>query len=447
MSRSTITPASVGWLVLSLLFAQANVVHAAETAVWTLDATVRQALSVAPEIREAEAEVAARQGALQQAGAWPNPSIELRADQKLGLEDGRGGTDLTQVAITQPLPITRLSRQRAQAEAQLASARERLRLVRLTRETLTARTFHALQLAQARLTLAEQRVAFVADLKPGAGRSGGRIVRYLTPLERARLAVLREAAEQEVASAEGKHSEAAAQFRALLGLAPGRSPSAAEHMDVRERPLPPDAVPQTALLALADKPTALDVLLARLDAHPALAASNLDIDAARAGVDVARASRFADPTIGVFRERDYLAGQRREFNGVMLSVQVPLWNLNSGGVARAEAEADQARERRAAVRRDLETRLRQGRLHLGHLIEQAERYRDRLLGPAREMLTLARRGFETGEQNILALVDAYNTAFDAEVRYHELLQETGEEAAELRFAAGIALTGDKQVRP
>jgi cobalt-zinc-cadmium efflux system outer membrane protein len=410
-----------------LLFVEAHAAPAAEAPVWTLDAAVRQALAVAPEIREAEAEVAAREGTLKQAGAWPNPSIDLRADQKLGIQDGSGGTDLTQVAVTQPLPLTRLAPQRAQAEAQLVAARERLRHARLARETETARAFHALQLAQARLTLAWQRVAFVAGLESGTGDKGRRIVRYLTPLERARLAILREAAEQEAAFAEGKYSEAAAQFRALLALTP-------------------DSAPQVAALVPAEAPAPLEVLLGRLGAHPALGASDHDIEAARAGIDVARAQRFADPTIGVFRERDFLGGEQRDFSGVMLSVQVPLWNTQAGNVARARAETDQAREHRAATHRDLETRLRQGRLHLGHLIEQAERFRERLLGPARRMLDLARRGFATGEQNILALVDAYNTYFDAEIRYHELLQEAWQEAAELRLAAGIALV-QQEVTP
>lgn len=446
MFRHANMPVSVGLVILSMLLTAA---HAAEAPVWRLDAAVRQALSVAPEIRQAQAEVAAHEAALKQAGAWPNPSIDLRADQKLGIEDGSGGTDFTQLALSQPLPLTRRAHQRDQAGAQLAAARARLRLARLARETETARAFHALQLAEARLKLAEQRVAFVAGVESGAegkarrpegeavrraapGTAGGfvlpRIVRYLTPLERARLAILREAAEQEVASAEGKHSEAAAQFRALLGLAP-------------------DAAPRTAPLAPAEAPLALETLLQRLEAHPALVASDADIEAARAGVGVARASRFADPTIGVFRERDFLAGARRDYSGVMLSVQLPLWSTQSGAVGRARAEADQAQERRAAQRRDLETRLRQGWLHLGHLIAQAERHRERLLAPARRMLDLARRGFATGEQNVLALVDGYNTYFDAEVRYHELLQESWQEVAELRFAAGIALAGDTEVQP
>ena len=407
--------------VVALVVATGPALSRAEPQVWTLDGAVRRAVEQAPERRAAEAEVAAREGSLKQAGAWPNPSIELRADQKLGIEDGRGGTDLTQVAITQPLPLTRLASQRRQAEAQVAAARQRLRQVRLVRETEAARAFHALQFAQERRMLAEQRVTFVAALEPAGAPRGARVVRYLTPLERARLAILREAAEQEVASAEGRQSEAAAQFRALLALAP-------------------DVAPQVPSLMSVEPPAPLDALRKHLESHPALVASDRDIEAARAGIDVARASRFADPTVGAFRERDFLAGERRDFNGVMLSVQVPLWNLNTGGVARAEAETDQARERRAALVRDLEARLRQGRLHLSHLIEQADRYREQLLKPARRLLDLARRGFETGEQNLLALVDAYNTYFDAEVRYHELLHDGWQEAAELRLAAGVTLS-------
>lgn len=85
MPRSTISPASVGLVLLSLLSVESHVAHAA----------VRQALTAAPETRAATAEVAAREGALKQAGAWPNPSVDLRAEQKPGIEDGRGGADLT----------------------------------------------------------------------------------------------------------------------------------------------------------------------------------------------------------------------------------------------------------------------------------------------------------------------------------------------------------------
>ena len=169
-------------------------------------------------------------------------------------------------------------------------------------------------------------------------------------------------------------------------------------------------------------------------------------DAGRASVDVARAQRFADPTLSVIHEQDYLAGERRNYIGLMLGVQIPVWNRSDGGVVRALGEIDKAEAMLEIMRRDLVSRLRQSHLHLGHLVEQAEHYRTHLLQPARQVLDLTRKGYISGEQNGLALVDASNTYFDAQARYLELLRDAWSEAAELRLAAGISLidtsTGD-----
>ena len=210
--------------------------------------------------------------------------------------------------------------------------------------------------------------------------------------------------------------------------------------------LPPDSQPETAALTALATPAALTELQGRLASHPALRASQYARDASHAQVQAARAQRFADPTLSIFRERDYLAGSRQDYSGVMLGVQIPLWNGNSGSVARAVAEVEKADALLAAQRRDLESGLRQNHLHLQHLIEQAEHYRTSLLTPARRVLDLTRKGFATGEQNGLALVDASNTYFEAQARYLELLHDAWVEAAELRLAAGLA-AGDTAVQP
>ena len=399
----------------------------AQAQVWTLESSIERATAVAPELRASAAAVAARTGELTQAGAWPNPTVELRADEKLGIDDGRGGYDLTQVAITQSLPLRRLAHQRLAAEAGLESARAGQRYQRLQLETRTAQAFHALQLTAERLRLAEERLKFAEGLRPGADRLD-RLVRYLSPLERARLDILRESAHQDVAQAEGKWSEAVAQFRSLLAL-------------------PVDEPNITIALTPIDAPEALSLLQERLASHPALRAVQQTRSASLAAVDVARSQRFADPTISVFREQDNLAGSRQDYTGIMLGVQIPLWNFNGGGVARAVGEADKADALLAAQQRELESRLRQNHLHLGHLIEQADHYRTRLLVPARQLLDLTRKGFATGEQNGLALVDASNTYFDAQARYLELLHDAWSEAAELRLAAGISLTSGTGVQP
>lgn len=420
MKFNIVFPTAAGLVLVSIL-SGAPPVLAQETPVWTLADSVRRALDIAPELRVAGAEVTARAGELTQADIWPNPTIELRADEKLGIENRRGGYNLNQLSITQPIPLRRLPHQRRVADEELESARAQQQYQRLQIETRTAHVFYALQLAAERQRLAQERLAFAEGLQRGAAlQKGDRLVRYLSPIDRARLDVLRETAYQEVAEAEGKWSEAAAQFRALLAIAPG------EHLE-------------TAPLTPADTPATLTALLDRLALHPALQATQHTRDASRAAADVARAQRLADPTLSVFHEQDELAGERRNYTGIMLGMQIPLWNQNDGSVARAVADSDKAEALLAAQRRDLESGLRQNHLHLRHLVEQAEHYRTRLLVPARLVLELTRKGFATGEQNGLALVDANNTYFEAQAHYLDLLHDAWREAAELRLASGVSV--------
>lgn len=389
--------------------------------VWTLESSIERATAVAPERRAAEAEVAARAGELTQAGAWPNPSIDLRADDRLGQEDGRGGTNLTQIALSQPLPLRRLARQRAAAGANLESARENRRYQRLLLEREAARVFHALQTAAARRQLAAERLRLVEE-SPDAARKAGadRLVRYLTPLERRRLAILNEEANQAVAAAEREHQKALIDFRALLAL-------------------PAEIPAEPAVLIPPATPAGLDALARALDTHPALAAAQKEAEAAQAGIAVAQSQRFAVPALNLFRDRDYLAGERRDVTGVGVSVQIPFWNTNSGTVAKARAEAERAQARLEALKRDARNRLEQAHAQLLRLLEQTERLRTKLLEPAREVFTLTRRGFAAGELNILTLVDANNTYFDARARYLELQQESARAAADLRLASGVSV--------
>ena len=409
----------IGALLVALIACAGAAVRAAEPP-WELTTSIERVLEVAPELRAANAEVNARRGELAQSGAFPNPSVDLRADQKLGLDDGRGGTDLTHVAISQPLPLRRLARQEKMAAAHLGAAQETLRQQRLLLEYRTARAYHSLQLAQARLDLAEQRLAIVETYPERSTRPGDPVVRYLSKSERLRIDILRESARQALASAEGEYSEALANFRAHLAL-------------------PADSAPSVSPLGPVPPPPDPAALQARLAAHPGLAASQRQIEAARAGIDVARSQRFADPVVSVFRERDFLGGSRRDYSGVMLSVQVPLWNVNDGGVDRARAEADKVEAQHQAQQRDLGSRLRLHQLHLSHLITQAADYLAGLVGPTEQALNLARKSFAAGQSDLLALIDANNIHFDAHFRYLELLQLGWMEAADLRLTAGLSV--------
>ena len=393
---------------------------------WTLIKSIQRAFDIAPEIKTADAEVGKQQGKLEEADAWPNPSVELQMDNSLGLEEADGSYDVTRMAISQPLPFGRLTHQRQQAGAELASAEAERQHQQLLLEYNVAQRFHILQLAEAKLLLAKQRLQQANRYHSTDHQRTGKdpLVRFLTPLERMRLDIVQQTAEQAVEVAEGEFNEAAASFKSLLGVS----------LDVR-MPLTP--------LAPVPLPDEIKLLENTQQAHPALEAAKKHILSVQAGVDVARSKRFTDPTITLFREEAYLNGRRQESTGVMFNIQVPLWNLNNGSVHQARYAVYQARDELDLKQRELRTRLHKSYLHLGHLIQQARQYQNKLLKPAQQVFTLTRKGFEAGELNILTLIDANNTYFDTQARYLELLQEGWQELAEVRKSAGLRLTDNR----
>ena len=411
---------SWGFLGLSLTGIQP--IYAADVGKWNLEASVQRVLEVAPEVRGMEAEVKAREGALRQAGIWPNPSIALRADNALGKEDDSGGYAMTQLTLSQPLPLLRLPAQIKAAQARLTGALETGRYKRLLLEFETARVFHDLQLAREKFDITQQRLRAAVELvgKDSKNRGADPLVRYLTPLERLRLRILRETAQQSVATAEGKLSEAVAKFRVFLALAP-------------------DTNPEPMALTPAREPASLAKLQEILNKHPALIAAQREYDAATAEMDAARARRFNDPELILFQERAYLNNHRQNVTGLGIAVPLPFWNQNSGAIQEAQAQIPKAQAQLAVQQRDLENALRQSYIHLNHLIEQAARFRSGLLEPAQTAYDLTRRGFVAGEVNVLALIDANNTHFDARERYLELLRDAWFEVASLRLATGISL--------
>lgn len=401
---------------------------AADTDSWTLESVTQRVLAIAPERRQAETAVEARQEELRQAGSWPNPSMDLRADDRVAQMSGQGGTNLSQFALSQPLPFRRLARQRAAAESGLEAERASQRAQLLMLERDTARVYLAVQLASAKRQLAIERMSVTSSyLGRPTPVDSGHLRRYLTPLERLRIAMLAEDARQQSIMAEREYESARIEFLNLLGLASRET--------IEVLPLEPSVEPHD-----------LKTLEQQLDTHPLIEAASHNMEATEEGVAVAHSKRFADPTLTLFRERDY-ANHNVNITGVGISIELPLWSQNLAMEDKAKAEAENSRARLDAVRRDAHTRLEQAYAQLVRLRGQSEQLHTNLVEPARNVLELTRRSFSSGEINVLALVDANNSYFDARIRYLELLQATAQAAADLRLAAGISIVPSKEYQP
>ncbi|MEW5755016.1 MAG: TolC family protein [Pseudomonadota bacterium] len=401
---------------------------AKEQKVWTLESAIRRVLEVAPERRQSDAAVDMRQEELIQAGAWPNPSIDLRADNRIGQLNGQGGTGLAQLALSQPLPLRRIARQRAAAESGLSAAQADRQAQSLLLEHEAALVFHAVQFAAAKRQLAKERLEFTNNFAAGRITSyGDRLKRYLTPLELGRLAIMREDARQGTILAERDYEDARIGFKNLLGLADGAA--------------------ETTLLTLPARPASFEVFARELDRHPAIETARHETEAAREGIEVAESQRYPDPVLKLFHDRDFNNGATINVIGIGVGMEIPILNRNRASEGKARAEAEASRARYEALMRDARMRLEQAYAQLLRLQNQTEQVNANLIEPARKVFELTRRSFAAGESNVLALVDANNAYFDARARYQELLQACALASADLRLAAGLSLVGGKGDQP
>ena len=406
-------------------------VHAQQSsrdAQWTLASSLKRAMQTAPELKQSLAKISARSAEIELSDMWPDPSIELRVDNKLGKDDASGGYDLTDVVISQPIPLSRLKYQRSVAEAQLMATEYSRQYLAMQLQNRVAKVFHQLQLTSAELSVAKKRHQLADELERQSGKNAdGVVVRYLTPLEKTRLKIIREEARQAAASAEGEYSESLSEFRRLLGIDTDSAGSSASA-----------SVSVSELEPVRDIPS-IDRLRAQLDAHAQLAGQQQQVIAARHQVDVERSSQMVDPTVSLIRTRDTFDYGRDDVYGIMFNLQIPISDRTSKAASKANHLATEQRIELDRMQRDLHINLKQSHTHLHHLVEQAEDYRSKVLTPAREMLALTRSGFTSGELNMLNLVDANNTYFESRLKYLDLLYQAHVELADLRFYAGQML--------
>lgn len=387
--------------------------------IWTLETSIKRVLEIAPETQAARANIQAQRGALDQAGAWDNPTITIRADDKIGLDNGNGGQKLTQLSISQPLPLFgTLTHKKSIAQAQLDTALALSLYQNLSLEQQTAVNFHRLQFATANYELAKERLVS-ADKFQKVGRQRAQAGDMAT-LERTRLDLIRESAKQLLDKGEGEYNEAISQFRSHLNL-------------------PSEQLPELAPLAPVGNIPPLASLKAKSSQHPLVLSVNNRIKEAKAVVELAESDRLPKFSLGLYRERDFLGGQVQDVNGIGLSFTVPLWDQKRGRLGETRARVVQERAGMSVLQRDLNSRLQQNHLHLNHLVEMGEDYRLHVFEPSKQVFEMTSKAYAAGELEILSLIDANNTYFDAQSRYLELLMEAWLELAELRLAAGRSI--------
>lgn len=350
------------------------------------DEAERLVLARAGEAQAAEAAIEGAEAAARQAGALPNPSLSLSAENFGGGGAARSfdSAELT-ASLQQPLLTggRRSARRGAAAQTVALAEADAGRVARALRAELLRR-YAAAALSAERLRLAEERRGLVARLAADAARrlAAGDIAEV--DARRFEVELARASATVSAARAEAEANSRA--LGLLLGL--DRAEAAPAWLERLPEPLAPAP--------------------ARADA-PIWAAREA---AARAEVRVQRSESAPtlSVTLGVRQLREVPA--TTAIAGV--SIGVPLWNRNRGQIARAEAEARRTAFLNAAAERDAAQAQALARARLEGELKRLATLRADARPAAERALALAQRGYVAGALPYRDLADTIAALYDVQ---------------------------------
>jgi outer membrane protein, heavy metal efflux system len=372
----------------------------------TIDDAIRLARENNPEFRAAREQIMAAGGRAQQAALWPNPEIELSAEDvptdDIGLSRSK---NLIGVAQTVPFPGKksldgRIGRQEVIATEWTYRAKER----ELIRDVTLA--FYGVQAG-------EKKAAVSAELVS--------LARSLADTTRKRVAA-GDAADQEQLRAEIELERASIEAAAAQRELVAARRTLARWLGREE--IGPITGELPATVATRPRPTG----------HPQLAAATAQRERAELELRRAKLEPLPDVTLGVAGGRDRAAHET--LMELRVSLPLPLFDRAQGRKREAHALAEIARHDLTATEQRLAQEWDVAVARLQTAQSQADAYRARILPKAEEALRLVRGGFEAGKFGFLDLLDTQRTAVEVRLAYYDILLELNTAAADLDALAG-----------
>ena len=377
-------------LVAALAFLPATVAAQEPTRRVSLEEALRLFAANNPELRLARSRRAEAAGLARQANAFPNPTATVTHEPLS--RDGQSYSE-TYLTLSQrfELPGERSARA-AVANRVLGAAEARMRAD-------SARLGFAVKHAFVEAAMAEERLA-ISERVTGVFRLGaqsaavraaeGDISRY----ELRRLVVERTRYENRLAEALLAVSAARRSLALLILL----ETEAAE------------AAPRDPLGVSPPEPTLDRVLEDALSRRQEIMAARSEVEAAQAGVRLARAERIPDITA--------TGGSKRQsdgFRGFFLGVSIPLslFDRSAGAVAATEAQVRSAEERLALTSRQVENDLRRTIEVYRSLRGRTEFLEEDSLDEEPDLLQIAQVAYDAGEMDLVQLLDAAEALWDA----------------------------------
>jgi cobalt-zinc-cadmium efflux system outer membrane protein len=126
---------------------------------------------------------------------------------------------------------------------------------------------------------------------------------------------------------------------------------------------------------------------------------------------------------------------------VQISVPLPVFNRNQGGIRQAQAQIAAAQADVARMELLLQQRLGKAFEPYRNARVQTEAYGTRILPDAKRSLDIAVKSYEAGEVGFLGLLNVQRTYFQTQVAYLEALRQLRDSAESIE---GLLLTDSLQ---
>jgi cobalt-zinc-cadmium efflux system outer membrane protein len=366
---------------------------------------------------------AAAHAELLAACAWPNPEIDIEVGRERAREGGASAGTYS-LAFAQPIemPGKRLARQ-VEAEAGFAvvagEAREFESLLRA--DVIEAYWTVQFQLASQRLwqTLLDvaSRLEEIARTRVEIGEAGQ------VELVNARVEVLR--ARRERDASKRRLTGAKASLNALVGGCLARNFELSQ--------------------GFSEAPPTFDLkesLRRALACHPRLLRLSAELEQKYATLDKERTAWWPDLKIGARKEHTLDS----DAAAITLGTEIPLFNRNQGGIAKAQAQAQKTYNDITIafneIRRDVEVSFQNYQLAR----EQIATYDDGLKAAAEEAVSLAYVSYRAGATGYLDVLTSRRLLQETEQGYIQVLYDAATARARLEKSMGVGLEDVSKAR-
>lgn len=354
----------------------------------TLEDAFRIAEAANPVVRNARAELDAAQGELAEARALLRNNPEIAVDRSrtrfAPATPPNDRANAWRFGISQAFELAGQQGYRRQAaEARLTAIEANIADVRMQLRAEVEQRFVQVLALQLRAQIERETVSIIEQAAAAVRKrlDAGEVGRLDANLA----AVEAERARNSLTQVDEQLTQARAELASALQLPPTELPEVAGGLERRSA-------------------YSLEELLEAGANRQQLASLARREEAARSRLDLERALRYPDVTLGLFTGRDGPPELRENIVGLSVSIPLPLFRRNEAAIGRALTDLTQAQLERRFAEREVPAAVRAQWQRVGQLQARAGRLRESVLPALEENRRLSQMALREGEIGIAELI-------------------------------------------